>query len=125
MVSRIHSIVLTRHDKVVANVDLPGVPAGTRGKVLVASGLTWLRYRVLFENGVEHGLLDGRHVVRPKAFIPLDERVEEEVGAAASDDEAAVAGDGDAAAAADNPYGVPAHLIERAKKARERLAAAG
>jgi hypothetical protein len=91
----------------------------------VVSGVTWLRYRVLFENGVEHGLLDGRHIVRPKAFVPLDQRVEEEVGAAASDDGAAAAGDGDVAAASDNPYGVPAHLIERSKKARERLAAAG
>jgi hypothetical protein len=124
MAPRIHSIVLKRHDKVVANVDLPGVPAGTPGKVLVVSGVTWLRYRVLFENGVEHGLLDGRHIVRPKAFVPLDQRVEEDV-AAASDDGAAAAGDGEAAAAADNPYGVPAHLIERSKKARERLAAAG
>jgi hypothetical protein len=125
MAPRIHSIVLKRHDKVVANIDLPGVPAGTPGKVLVVSGVTWLRYRVLFENGVEHGLLDGRHIVRPKAFVPLDQRVEEEAGTAASDDGAAAGGDGDVATAADNPYGVPAHLIERAKKARERLAAAG
>ena len=78
MASRIHSIVLKRHEKVRANVDLPGVPAGTPGKVLVVSGVTWLRYRVLFENGVEHGMLDGRHIVRPNDFIPVDERVEEE-----------------------------------------------
>jgi hypothetical protein len=124
MTARIVSIVLKRHEKVRANVDLPGVPAGTPGKVLVVSGVSWLRYRVLFENGVEHGLLDGRHLVRPKDFIPLDERVEQEhVAATAADG----AGEGPAAAAAseENEFGVPAHLLERAKKARERHAAAG
>ncbi|MGH9273346.1 MAG: hypothetical protein ACRDZU_01760 [Acidimicrobiales bacterium] len=123
MTARIASIELKRHEKVRANIDLPGVPAGTPGKVLVVSGLTWMRYRVLFENGVEHGLLDGRHLVRPRDFIPLDERVEvEETAVAGGDDSGegatAVAGD-------DNEFGVPAHLLERAKKARERFAAAG
>jgi hypothetical protein len=123
MTARIASIELKRHEKVRANIDLPGVPAGTPGKVLVVNGLTWMRYRVLFENGVEHGLLDGRHLVRPRDFIPLDERVEvEETAAAGPDDsgEAATAAAGD-----DNEFGVPAHLLERAKKARERFAAAG
>jgi hypothetical protein len=122
--SRIASIELHRHDKVRANVDLPGVPAGTPGKVLVVSGVTWRRYRVLFANGIEAGLLDGRHLVRPRDFIPLDERVEEAVvaGDAAAADGAADEGE---AVAADNAFGVPAHLIERSKKARERLAAAG
>jgi hypothetical protein len=125
MPARISSIELKRHEKVRANVDLPGVPAGTPGKVLVVSGVSWVRYRVLFENGVEHGLLDGRHLVRPKDFIPLDERVEE-VAVEASADGAAEDGAGAAAAgAADNAFGVPAHLLERSKKARERLAAAG
>lgn len=125
MPARIVSIELKRHDKVRANVDLPGVPAGTLGKVLVVSGVSWVRYRVLFENGVEHGLLDGRHLVRPKDFIPLDERVEEEAAEATVD---GVADDGAGAAAggaADNAFGVPPHLLERSKKARERLAAAG
>jgi hypothetical protein len=45
--------------RVAAAVDLPGVPAGTKGKVFVAYGLTWPRYRVVFDNGVELGLLDG------------------------------------------------------------------
>jgi hypothetical protein len=124
MSARIASIELKRHEKVRANIDLPGVPAGTPGKVLVVSGVSWMRYRVLFENGVEHGLLDGRHLVRPRDFVPLDQRVEEEAV------EADVTTDGDVAAAdeggaADNAFGVPAHLLERSKKARERLAAAG
>ena len=118
--SAIASIDLKRHEKVRANIDLPGVPAGTPGKVLVVSGVTWLRHRVLFENGVEHGLLDGRHIVRPNDFIPLDERVEvEETAAAETGDEG---GPSAAAASDDNEFGVPAHLLERAKKARQRLA---
>jgi len=115
---------LKRHQKVRAWTDLPGVPVGTYGKVLQVTGVSWIRFRVLFENGVEHGLLDGRHLVRPKDFIPLDERVEvEETAATAADD----AGDGGGAEAAgdDNEFGVPGHLLERAKKARERFAAAG
>ena len=109
---------LKRHQKVRAWTDLPGVPAGTPGKVLQVSGVSWIRYRVLFENGVEHGLLDGRHIVDPKKWVPVDERVEEEVVTEA----AAANGDGDAAeaAGADNPFGIPAHLLERAKAARAR-----
>lgn len=123
MTARIASIVLKRHEKVRANVDLPGVPAGTPGKVLVASGVTWLRYRVLFDNGVELGMLDGRHLVRRGDFIPLDQRVAVETTAAAAPAGAAEDGVVDAGAA-DNALGVPAHLLERSKKARERLAAA-
>lgn len=119
--SRIVSIELKRHDKVRANVDLPGVPAGTPGKVLVVSGVTWRRYRVLFENGIEAGLLDGRHLVRPGDFIPIDERVEEV--AVAGEGAAADGADAGEPVAADNAFGVPAHLLERSKKARERLAA--
>jgi hypothetical protein len=122
MPARIASIELKRHEKVRANVDLPGVPAGTPGKVLVVSGITWMRYRVLFENGVEHGLLDGRHLVRPKDFIPLDQRVEE-VAAVTADDGAVADAAADGAAEADNAFGVPGHLLERSKKARERLLA--
>ncbi len=123
MTARIVSIELKRHDKVRANVDLPGVPAGMPGKVLVVSGVTWMRYRVLFDNGLEHGLLDGRHLVRPKDFIPVEERVavEEVAGDAAAADDGAPAG---TAVAEENEFGVPAHLLERAKKARERFAAA-
>jgi len=49
-------------DKVRSTVDLPSVPAGTKGKVILANGLNWLRYRVLFENGEEIGHLDFRHL---------------------------------------------------------------
>jgi hypothetical protein len=113
-----------RHEKVRANVDLPGVPAGTAGKVLQVTGVTWTRARVLFANGVQHGLLDARHLVRPKEFVPLDQRVPEEASESASAADAGGADDGAGAAADDNAFGVPAHLLERSKKARERLTAA-
>jgi hypothetical protein len=49
-------------DKVRATVDLEGAPAGTEGKVILANGFNWQRYRVLFANGAEHGDLDGRQI---------------------------------------------------------------
>jgi hypothetical protein len=45
--------------KVVATRDLPGVAAGTGGKVMLANGFNWMRYRVLFANGVELADLGG------------------------------------------------------------------
>lgn len=109
---------LKRHDKVRAWIDLPGVPIGTPGKVLVVSGVSWIRYRILFANGVEQGLLDGRHIAKAKDFVPLDERVEEVVVEAAAVDPD---GPGEAGASDDNVFGVPGHLLERAAKARARL----
>lgn len=53
-----------RREKVVASVDLPGIPAGTPGKVVLVNGFEWIRYRVFFENGAEMGSLDHRHLVR-------------------------------------------------------------
>lgn len=49
-------------DAVVTTVELDGVPEGTAGKVILANGFNWQRYRVLFVNGVEMGDLDHRHL---------------------------------------------------------------
>jgi hypothetical protein len=38
------------------------VPIGTEGKVILANGFNWQRYRVLFENGAEVGDLDHRNL---------------------------------------------------------------
>jgi hypothetical protein len=47
---------LRRHQKVAAGDDILGVPPGTKGKVLLVNGVgPWIRYRVLFANGVERG----------------------------------------------------------------------
>ena len=51
-------------DKVEAAEDLPGVPAGTPGVVLSVTGLSWIRYRVRFDNGREMNLLDGKQLAR-------------------------------------------------------------
>jgi hypothetical protein len=50
-------------DHVTATTDLHGVPVGSEGRVLLANGFNWQRYRVLFNNGVEIGDLDGRQLV--------------------------------------------------------------
>ena len=54
-------------DRVRATTDLPSAedvraPSGTEGKVILANGFNWLRYRVLFDNGAELGDLDHRHL---------------------------------------------------------------
>jgi len=51
-----------RKDRVVAAEDRPGVPEGTPGRVVMVTGLSWIRYRVQFDNGVELNLLDGRYL---------------------------------------------------------------
>ena len=49
-------------DKVRSTADVDGVPEGTEGKVILANGFNWQRYRVLFTDGTELGDLDQRHI---------------------------------------------------------------
>jgi hypothetical protein len=60
--------VFKRHQKVVAAVDLPGVPAGTPGKVAYVAGLTWIRYHVQFDNGAVVSSLDAAQLADRKAW---------------------------------------------------------
>ena len=53
---------LRQGDKVKTIVDLHGVAEGTQGKVILANGFNWQRYRVRFVTGVELGDLDHRHL---------------------------------------------------------------
>ena len=53
---------LRMNDRVRAIVDLPGVAEGAEGKVILANGFNWQRYRVVFSNGAELGDLDQRHI---------------------------------------------------------------
>lgn len=71
-----------RRQKVAAAVDLPGVPAGTFGKVWFVSGVTWIRYHVMFDNGVEIANVDGAQLADRKAFV-ADEQVRREAELAA------------------------------------------
>lgn len=109
---------------------LPGVPAGTTGRVYLVDGFAWTRYRVLFSNGVDVGSLDGSTLARPRDFEAALERrarAAEEAEAAASVAATDDGEGGEAAAGGDktvNGVVVPASLLDRSKRARERLAAA-
>jgi hypothetical protein len=48
--------------KVEAIADLPDVPIGTKGKVMLVNGFQRFRYWVHFENGVDIGQLDGSQI---------------------------------------------------------------
>lgn len=49
-------------DRVRTIIELPDVPSGTEGRILLANGFAWQRYRVLFDNGAEVGDLDHRTI---------------------------------------------------------------
>jgi len=55
-------ISLKMNDKVRSTAEIHGVPVGTEGKVILANGFNWQRYRVLFENGAEVGDCDHRNI---------------------------------------------------------------
>ena len=55
-------IDLKNGDTVQLTVDIGGLPAGSEGKVILANGFNWLRYRVRFANGTEVGDLDHRNI---------------------------------------------------------------
>lgn len=118
-----------RNEKVKALEDLPGVPQATEGRVLLVSGFAWTRYHVAFDNGVDIGTVDGSKLSRPKQYEAALARradaavaTEEEVSANGDTEEVAAASAGDAKVV--NGVDVPAHLLERSQRARERLGAA-
>ena len=116
---------IKRHQKVVATIDLPGVPEGTLGKVRVANGFAWYRYWVNFDNGVELGHVDHDHLVSaddwPRFQIERTEMSQQVVenidDANDSDDQGGDSG------SAGNSFGVPEYLLERSREARARLGA--
>jgi hypothetical protein len=59
--------VFREKDRVEAADDsLPGVPEATPGVVIGVTGLSWIRYRVRFDNGREYNLVDAKHL-RPRS----------------------------------------------------------
>lgn len=117
-----------RRGETVKTLDaLPGVPQGTKGRVYLVDGFAWTRYRVLFDNGVDVGSLDGAALARPndyEAALTRREQAAEAAEAAVVASEAG--GEAEGAGGADktvNGVVVPALLLERSKRARERLAA--
>ena len=116
---------LTTGERVVAAGPMPGLPEGTRGKVIMVEGLTWIRYWVRFENGVVRGSLHREKLARAKdwkailverariAALPPEEETVEEAGEVA--EEAAAGASGASGLAAK----IPAHLLERSRQARD------
>lgn len=114
-----------RNERVRTLDDLPGVPKGTEGQVLLVDGFTWTRYRVAFDNGYDLGSIDGGHLSRPKEFaaaLELREKPAETAVASSNGDgaEAAESGGEDKVV---NGVPVPGLLLERSRLARERLGA--
>jgi hypothetical protein len=121
---------LAMKERVVATTDMPGIPEGTTGKVIVVEGLTWIRYWVRFDNGVVRGSLNRKLLARPKEWTEIVRRREAGEDLVTADNGAAVAaGDGvgadDGAGAGDsvmvNGVSVPAHRLERSKNRRQVL----
>ncbi|HMJ77944.1 MAG TPA: hypothetical protein VK507_18325 [Iamia sp.] len=116
---------LRKGDQVVLTTDLREVPEGTKGKVVLVVGLSWIRYWVSFENGVAVGSINRKQLATPAEWTRRLERGDEPEGDAAeagADDEAA--GDDDGGGYTHAGVLVPQLLIDRAKAARERLGAA-
>lgn len=121
---------LQRKDRVVAAVDLPGIPAGTTGRVTMVAGFDWIRYWVRWDNGVQRGSMNRKHLVR--AGEPFGEELAALEAAAAEIATAPAAERGDAAGEGGAGEGggvtvggvlIPGHLLERSKKRRELLGA--
>jgi hypothetical protein len=118
--------VLKPKERVVATGDMPGIPEGTSGRVILPEGLTWIRYWVRFDNGVVRGTIDRSKLARPGEWAEILRR--RELGEEAPAATGASSGGGEPAAAAAagesvlvNGVPVPGFLIERSKARREFL----
>ena len=113
---------IRRHQKVVATINLPGVPEGTLGKVRVANGFAWYRYWVDFENGVELGHVDHGNLVRAGDWVRFQvERAEASLQVSEEVDDPAGDNDDNGDEAAENRFGVPEYILERSRVARAHL----
>ena len=125
----------TRGTKVRLVDDIPGYPAGSKGKVAVANGFAWQRYWVRFADGESVGHIDHGSLVKAKdydRFLVQRDReaieAEKAAEAAASAPEAgddAGAGGGAAAGGGVEVNGVtiPQRLLDMSAAARTRLGA--
>jgi hypothetical protein len=108
-------------DRVIAATDLPRVPAGTDGKVIMVQGLSWIRYWVWFDNGERVG------TIHRDKLMSTDEwaRRNDAPSAAVATTSGASAAEGDGVPSGEfaNVGPVPGLLIERSRLARERWAA--
>ncbi len=125
---------LEAKDRVVNTVELRKVPAGTGGRIVGVAGLSWIRYRVRFDNHVEHGSINRAKLAREGTWDPetaAQEAAEAERRAAEEAERANLepAAGGTEGAGSDEPAKsdaaskVPAHLLERSKAAKEKAKA--
>ena len=137
--AQLQARTLKRGERVRLVSGLPGVSAGTEGKVAMANGFTWNRYWVRLGDGRVVGHIDHGDLVRTKDYdrflVARDREAEEAELAAQRAAEAAAAGptdgpDADADASAGgsqeavvNGVAVPAYLLQRSADARTRLGA--
>lgn len=125
---------LKRKSKVRAFTPLPGVPEGMSGRVVLVNGWDqWIRYHVIFENGVGIGSINREHLVPTKQYDDMADKRRQALDSGAFDETAgaAVAAEGEgggeslgAEAPVVNGVTIPPHLIERSAAARARLGAA-
>ena len=121
---------LERKARVVAAIDLPGIPAGTTGKVSFVQGFTWIRYWVRWNNGVLRGSMNRKVLATPAEWKRLEERralglSDDDVAAGGGDAGGGDAGgEAEAAGAEVNGVAIPAKLLERSKARRALLAGA-
>ena len=112
---------LRKGAKVIATTDLRGVPEGTAGRVMMVSGLSWIRYWVRFDNGVSLGSIRREHLATKKDLEAeaAGPAVEDDVDEAGTDDAAA----GGATDGVTTPAGtfVPQKFLDRSAAARTRL----
>ncbi len=110
---------LARRARVVSLTDMRGVPRGTPGRVTMVSGLSWIRYFVDFDNGASLPSLARSKLATPAEWRDWKERPAGAEAAVLATTTAA----SPAAAGGEAVGGIPAHLLERSRQARERLAA--
>ena len=112
------SSALKENDRVVATVDLKRVPRGTTGKVIMVSGLSWIRYWVWFDNGERIGTLHRNKIATLAEWENRANTTPSVTSTVAASSDAASGG-----AAAETIGGVPVRLLEMSRLARERWAA--
>jgi hypothetical protein len=108
--------------RVVSTVDMKGVPRGTTGKVIFVQGLSWIRYWVLFDNGIRVGTLDRSKLATLADWENKADASSAAVAVGTGGGVAASSSTGDGGAG-ESIGGVPAHLLEKSKAARARWAA--
>ena len=120
---------LRKKEIVKAAINLRGVPEGTMGRVILSSGLDWVRYWVAFDNGVEIGSLHRDKLVREAewaAYLVQRERSQEIAEAESSTEALDTSEEAEAQSSGSggvevNGVLVPQLLLDRSKAALERF----